>query len=76
MTTEITGWRKSSFSGSQGGNCVEVAGHEGMILVRDTKDHGHVHRFTAASWSAFIAAVRNRESGLDDSGRLPQGNDD
>jgi Domain of unknown function (DUF397) len=71
MTTEITGWRKSSFSGSQGGNCVEVAGHGGMILVRDTKDHGHVHRFTPASWREFVAAVRSRESGLDESGRLP-----
>ena len=73
MTTEITSWRKSSFSGSQGGNCVEVAGHDGMILVRDTKDHGdgRVHRFTPASWRAFVAAVRNRESGLDESGRLP-----
>ena len=73
MTTEITGWRKSSFSGSQGGNCVEVAGHDDMILVRDTKDHGHGHvnRFTPASWRAFVAAVRNRESGLDESGRLP-----
>jgi Domain of unknown function (DUF397) len=73
MTTEITSWRKSSFSGSQGGNCIEVAGHDGMILVRDTKDHGrgHVHRFTPASWRAFVATVRNRESGLDDSSRLP-----
>jgi Domain of unknown function (DUF397) len=73
MTTEIVDWRKSSFSGSQGGNCVEVAGNDGMILVRDTKDHGHghVHRFPRASWRAFVAAVRNRESGLDESGRLP-----
>jgi len=42
-----------------------------MILVRDTKDHGHVHRFTLASWREFVVAVRNRESGLDESGRLP-----
>ena len=73
MTTEITGWRKSSFSGSQGGNCVEVADHDGMILVRDTKDHGHghVHSFTPASWRAFVAEVRDRESGPAESGRLP-----
>ena len=71
MTTDITGWRKSSYSGSQGGNCVEVARHNGMILVRDTKDRGLVQRFTPASWRVFVAAVRNRESGLDDSGRLP-----
>lgn len=71
MTTETESWRKSSFSGSQGGNCIEVAGHDGMILVRDTKDHGHVHRFTLASWREFVAAVRNRESGPGESARQP-----
>jgi hypothetical protein len=72
MTTKITRWRTSSFSGSQGGNCVEVAGHDGMILVRDTKDHshGHVHRFTPASWRAFVAALQNRGSGRDEFGHL------
>ena len=41
-------WRKSTFSGANGGGCVEVADHDGMILVRDTKDHGRgpVHRYT------------------------------
>ena len=29
-------WRKSSYSGSNGGNCVEVGGQAGAILVRDT----------------------------------------
>ncbi|MGD0243120.1 MAG: DUF397 domain-containing protein [Streptosporangiaceae bacterium] len=71
MSSNEPAWRKSSYSGTQGGNCVEVAGHDGMILVRDTKDHGHVHRFTLASWREFVAAVRNRESGLGGSGRLP-----
>lgn len=42
-----------------------------LILVRDSKDHGHghVHRFTPASWRAFVAVVHDRESGLDESGR-------
>jgi hypothetical protein len=73
MTTEITSWRKSSFSGSQGGNCVEVARHDGMILVRDSKDHGHghVHRFTPTSWRAFVAEEHDRQSRPDESGRLP-----
>ena len=73
MSSNESTWRKSSYSGTQGGNCVEVAGHDGMILVRDTKDHGHghVHRFTPASWRAFVTALRNRESGLDEVGRLP-----
>ena len=46
---------------------------DGMILVRDTKDHGRgpVHRYTPKEWRAFIAGVRNGEFDLDDSGRLP-----
>jgi hypothetical protein len=54
-------WRKSSYSGSNGGNCVEVGSHDSTILIRDTKEHGRgqVHRFTTAEWRAFIAAARN-----------------
>jgi uncharacterized protein DUF397 len=66
-------WRKSTFSGANGGGCVEVAGDDGMIMVRDTKDHGRgpVHRYTADQWRGFIAGVRNGEFDLDESGRLP-----
>jgi len=57
-------WRKSSYSGN-GGNCVEVAEHDGLILIRDTKDHGHgpVLRYTPAEWRAFVAGVRAGEFG-------------
>ena len=56
-------WRKSSASGTQGGNCLEVADHYGAVLVRDTKDQGHgpVHRYSPAQWSAFVAGVRSAE---------------
>jgi hypothetical protein len=66
-------WRTSSYSGTQGGNCVEVAGHDGMILVRDTKDHGHgpVHAFTASGWRVFVASVRGGTLDPDEPGRLP-----
>ena len=66
-------WRTSSYSGGNGGACVEVAGHAGMILVRDTTDHGcgHVHKFPAAGWRVFVAGVRNGEFGPDGHGRLP-----
>jgi hypothetical protein len=66
-------WRKSTFSGANGGGCVEVADHDGMIMVRDTKDHGRgpVHRYTPDQWRAFIADVRNGEFDLDKPGRLP-----
>lgn len=65
-------WRKSSFSGNGGASCVEVAGRDGMILVRDTKDHGKgpVHRYTPDEWRAFIAGVRNGEFDLNESDRL------
>jgi hypothetical protein len=53
-------WRKSTYSGNGGASCVEVAGHDGMILVRDTKDHsrGPVHLYTPDQWRAFIVSVR------------------
>jgi hypothetical protein len=51
-------WRKSSYSGSNGGECVEVA-TTGAVLVRDTADRGGaVLSFTADAWRAFIAAIR------------------
>ena len=51
-------WRKSSHSGSNGGECVEVA-TAGTVLVRDTADRsGPVLRFTNEAWRAFTAAIR------------------
>jgi Domain of unknown function (DUF397) len=37
MDVARAGWRKSSHSGSNGGNCVEVADHDRRVLIRDTK---------------------------------------
>ena len=56
-------WHKSSYSNANGGNCVEVAtGLAGLVPVRDSKDpEGPNLTFTAASWAAFLAAVRARE---------------
>ncbi|MEU8303249.1 DUF397 domain-containing protein [Actinomadura sp. NPDC048955] len=31
-------WRKSSYTGSNGGNCVELADVAGAVAVRDSKD--------------------------------------
>lgn len=31
-------WRKSSYSGANGGECVEVGNPSGMIAIRDSKD--------------------------------------
>jgi cobalamin biosynthesis protein CobT len=51
-------WRKSSYSGSNGGECVEVAA-TGAVMVRDTSDRiGPMLAFTAAAWSAFTATIK------------------
>lgn len=57
----LNGWRKSSYSGSEGGSCVEVLdGHPSGVPVRDSKDpHGPALVFPAADWSSFISAVKN-----------------
>jgi hypothetical protein len=52
-------WRKSSYSGSNGGECVEVGGHLGRVLVRDTKDQeGRVLRVSPAVWRRFADHVK------------------
>ncbi|MET4925146.1 DUF397 domain-containing protein [Streptomyces sp. PSRA5] len=50
-------WRKSSYSNSDGGNCVEIAdGHPGIVPVRDSKTPtGPVLLLTPAAWEDFIA---------------------
>jgi hypothetical protein len=56
-------WRKSSFSGSNGGGCVEVARNlPGVVAVRDSKDRqGPALVFTPAEWRAFLDGVRAAE---------------
>ncbi|MER8102820.1 DUF397 domain-containing protein [Kitasatospora sp. NPDC094016] len=56
-------WRKSSYSGGNGGTCVEVAdGFTGVMPVRDSKDpFGPALLFSSAAWQSFVAAVRTGE---------------
>jgi hypothetical protein len=51
-------WRKSSYSGSNGGQCVEVASAAG-VTVRDTTDSaGVILSFSAQAWQAFTDTLR------------------
>ena len=51
-------WRKSSYSGANGGDCVEVASAEG-VAVRDTTDReGVTLEFTAEVWQQFTLRLR------------------
>ncbi len=58
-------WRKSSYSGGEGGACVEVGQTRDTVLVRDSKQHGHgqVHRFPATAWHDFVAGIKTRQDG-------------
>jgi hypothetical protein len=61
-TDSAVTWRKSTYSGGNGGNCVEVGQTAGRVLVRDTKDRaGAVLTVGADAWRRFAATVR--ESG-------------
>jgi len=53
-------WRKSTRSGNNGGNCVEVADNlPGVVLVRDTKDRdGGTLAFGPAAWTGFVASTK------------------
>jgi Domain of unknown function (DUF397) len=56
---ELTGlvWRKSSFSGGNGG-CVEVGWRDTATAVRDSKDAlGLVLDFPVPEWRAFVASL-------------------
>ncbi|GAA1241023.1 DUF397 domain-containing protein [Streptomyces sp. NBC_01474] len=57
-------WRKSSYSGGESGQCLEVsvdndhacAAH---VPVRDSKNpHGPAVVFTSGAWTAFLGAVK------------------
>ncbi len=48
-------WFKSSYSGGEGGNCVETAHGCDSMHVRDSKDKaGPQLAFSPASWSVFV----------------------
>ena len=52
-------WHKSSYSGSNGGNCIEVAATRGAVAVRDSKDlHGPVLTFAPRDWRRFADQMK------------------
>ncbi|MFF4039894.1 DUF397 domain-containing protein [Streptomyces sp. NPDC001816] len=57
-------WRKSSYSNSDGGECIEVADNLPVVPVRDSK---HPARgallFDAGAWSAFVDGVKRQVNG-------------
>ena len=57
--TNAVTWRTSSYSGSNGGQCVEVAASD-RVLVRDTKDRaGAVLTFGPDASREFAGRLKN-----------------
>jgi len=55
MSTSELAWFKSSYSGSQGDACVEVAKGAQAIHVRDSKDRRSPElAFSPAAWDDFV----------------------
>ncbi|MFJ8648307.1 DUF397 domain-containing protein [Streptomyces sp. NPDC093546] len=54
-------WRRSSYSNSDGGQCVEVSDDfTAVVPVRDSKvPNGPALVFPAGGWSSFVAAVKS-----------------
>jgi uncharacterized protein DUF397 len=52
-------WKKSSYSASSGGNCVEAGRTDsGLIAIRDSKERdGGTLRFATSDWFAFLRTL-------------------
>ncbi len=72
MDLNHAAWRKSSYSGGNGGQCVEVAaitspqhGPARLCAVRDSKDpDGPVLAFSPGQWRRFTIGIKARRAGL------------
>ncbi|MEU9713524.1 DUF397 domain-containing protein [Streptomyces sp. NPDC047967] len=59
-SSTLTGWFKSSYSGGNQGECLEVAKGHATVPVRDSKAaHGPAVVFSADGWSLFVTALKS-----------------
>lgn len=61
MSSELN-WHKSSYSGGEGGACIEVADNAAWaVLVRDTKDHSKgTLNVSPEAWSEFVESAASK----------------
>ncbi|MFF4792184.1 DUF397 domain-containing protein [Streptomyces sp. NPDC001276] len=60
-STVVSGlaWFKSSYSGAEGGDCVEVASSATVVHVRDSKAAaGPILAISREAWAGFVGAAR------------------
>ncbi|POX39460.1 DUF397 domain-containing protein [Streptomyces sp. Ru73] len=64
MNTNLQ-WFKSSYSGSQGGDCVEVAIAPAAVHIRDSKDIARPGvSASPEAWDSFMSLIRVRSKAL------------
>lgn len=55
----MDGWRKSTYSDANGGQCLETASGHNLVMVRDTTDRdGGALTFSTLAWQQFTAALK------------------
>ncbi|MFJ9587212.1 DUF397 domain-containing protein [Streptomyces acidicola] len=54
-------WQKSSFSGVEGGNCVELAHYEGQILIRESAAPEAVITAASERLRCLLAALKSEQ---------------
>ncbi|MEE1937985.1 DUF397 domain-containing protein [Streptomyces sp. TRM 70361] len=54
-------WQKSSFSGAEGPNCVELARHGDALLIRESDEPELIVSVGRAGLAAFLAGVKAGE---------------
>ncbi|WP_433271971.1 DUF397 domain-containing protein [Actinosynnema sp. CS-041913] len=60
MASVPTQWRKSSYSGGNGGACVELAHDTAGLLVRDSKNpEGPVLTFDTTAFTQLLNTLKN-----------------
>ncbi|MFF7375868.1 DUF397 domain-containing protein [Streptomyces massasporeus] len=61
----LTSWYKSSYSGGDQGECLEVAPGRPDVPVRDSKTAtGPALVFSRSGWAAFVTAVKDGHIGV------------
>jgi hypothetical protein len=55
----MDGWRKSTYSDANGGQCIETASSPGLVMVRDTANRdGGTLTVTAQAWQKFTDTLK------------------
>ena len=59
--SSLHGWRKSTYSGNEGGSCIVVLdGYPTGVPVRDSKDlQGPALVFPSTGWKSFVTAIKD-----------------